>query len=273
VAVNRVSFNCSNLVGQQAGYKPQNDWGSCVRAVNEYYSPLETFPARFECLVLAVRGLGFEALDIWTAGQLNWRWTTKEHAAVARELLDRHNMAVGSLGGDFGETPQEFLAACELAAGVGTRLLSGGCPLFNTDRQFVLGVLRDHDLILSIENHPEKNAREMLDKIGEADRDRVGTTVDTGWYATHAMDAVKAIQELEGRILHVHLKDVLPGNEHLNVGYGRGCVPLQECVQALRRIGYEGDFSVEEHAIDHDPLPEIAAARRLLRAWLPAAGE
>jgi sugar phosphate isomerase/epimerase len=268
VAANAISFNCSNLVGQQSGYDPQNDWESCVQAVNEYYSPLETFPARFEQMVLDVRTLGFKSLDIWTAGQLNWRWATKEHAAAARELLERHQMIVSSLGGDFGETRSEFLAACDLATGVGTRLLSGGCALFHTDRQFVMSALVDHNLQLSLENHPERNAREMLDEVGEADSDWIGTTVDTGWYATRGFDVVQAIQELSGRILHVHLKDVLAGPAHVNVGYGKGCVPLEQCVLALKRIGYPGDISVEEHALDHNPLPEIAEARRLLQTWL-----
>lgn len=270
MSINGISFNCSNLVGQQSGYTPLNDWETCVRAVNEFYTPLETFPARFERMILDVQALGFDALDIWTGGQMNWRWTTTEHMAIARDLLERHQMVANSLGGEFGKTRQEFLAACRLAVGVGTRLLSGGCPLFDADRQFVLSVLRDHDLQLSLENHPEKNARQMLNRMGPSDQDRIGTTVDTGWYATQGFDVVQAIQELDGRILHVHLKDVLPGSEHVNVGYGRGCVPLEAGVQALRRIGYAGDFSVEDHAIDHDPMPEIAEARRLLQNWLSA---
>jgi sugar phosphate isomerase/epimerase len=268
MAANPISFNCSNLVGRQRGYNSQNDWDMCVQAVNEYYSPLETFAARFEGMIRDVRALGFGALDIWTAGQLNWRWATKEHLAIARELLDRNNMGVISLGADFGETRSEFLAACKLAVGVGTRLLSGGCDLFHSDRSFVQSTLRDHGLQLSLENHPERNAREMLDEIGDADPEWIGTTVDTGWYATWGYDVARAIQELEGRILHVHLKDVLPGPEHVNVGYSKGCVPLEQCVQTLKHIGYAGDISVEMHSIDHDPMPEIAEARRMLLTWL-----
>ncbi len=264
----RISFNCSNLVAAQSGYRPDNIWEQCVEAVNAYYAPLATFPARFEKMILHVRELGFDALDIWTPGQLNWRWATDAHTEAARQLLERHQMLVTSLGGDFGETREEFLSACRLAVGLGVDLLSGGCPVYFDDRAFVIDALEKYDLRFSLENHPEKTPQEMLEELGESNLSRIGTTVDTGWYLTRAFDPDRAIRELDGRIMHVHLKNVLSGDAHLNVGWKQGDVPMQACVQALKQIGYAGDYSVEEHAIDHDPMEEIAEARSLLETWL-----
>ncbi|MGB8645230.1 MAG: sugar phosphate isomerase/epimerase [Anaerolineae bacterium] len=265
---NRISFNCSNLVATQTGHRPANRWEQCVEDVSAFYAPAVTFPERFGRMVADIKALGFDALDIWTPGQLNWRWTTSEHIAAANRILDQNQMAVTSLGGDFGETREEFLAACELANGLGVDLLSGGCPLFFTDRAFVVDALQQYDLRLSIENHPETTAQETLDEIGTDHPGRIGTTVDTGWYATRGFDVVRAITELGCRIMHVHLKNVLPGEEHLNVGYTQGCVPMEECVRTLKRIGYAGDCSMEDHAIDHDPTQEIIEARGLLQRWL-----
>lgn len=267
--MNQISLNGSSFIAQQCGYHPQNDWDACVEAVNRYYRPLETFATRFENMLLQVRALGFDALDIWTAGQLNWRWATPEHIAAARELLARHNLTVTSLGNDFGETREEFVAACKLAVGVETKLLSGGCPVFRAERAFVLDKLEEYDLYLGLENHPEKSAQEMLDQIGDDGRGRIGTTVDTGWYATQAGDVVRAIEQLGHHILHIHLKDVMGGDESdLNVGYGRGIVPLEACVTALKRMDYRGDYSVEIHSLDHDPTQELAQALGLVRRWL-----
>jgi len=269
--MNRISLNGSSFVGKQCGYQLTNDWDKCVDAVNNFYRPVETFAARFEQMLLDVKMLGFAALDIWTAGQLSWRWATVEQIAVARELLTKHDIVVTSLGNAFGETRDEFVAACKLAVGVNTKLLSGGCPILRLERAFVSEMLEKYDLILGLENHPEKSAQAMLDQIGDGANGRIGTTVDTGWYATQAGDVAGVIEKLRGHIVHVHLKDVLRGAEaDRNVGYGQGIVPLEACVRALQRIGYAGDYSVEIHSLDHDPTQELAEGLRSARRWLAA---
>jgi sugar phosphate isomerase/epimerase len=267
--MNRISLNGSSFVAAQCGYHSDSDWDACVEAVNDYYRPLETFAARFENMLFDVSALGFDALDIWTAGQLNWRWATQEHITMARALLESHAITVTSLGNDFGETRAEFVAACKLAAGVNTKLLSGACPMLRSERAFVIEMLEQYDLYLGLENHPEKSSQAMLDQIGDGAAGRIGTTVDTGWYATQAGDVVRVIEQLGNHIIHVHLKDVLGGGESdRNVGYGRGIVPLEACVRALKRIGYRGDYSVEIHSLDHDPKDELAEGLRLVRGWL-----
>jgi sugar phosphate isomerase/epimerase len=239
-----------------------------VQAVNAYYSPAATFSERFDRHLAEVKRLGFDALDIWTAGQLNWRWATPEQIATARALLDKHNLTVTSLGNDFGDTREEFVAACKLAVGVNTKLLSGACPVLRTERAFVIEMLHTYDLYLGLENHPEKSAQAMLDQIGDGGGERIGTTVDTGWYATQAGDVVRVIEQLQGHIFHIHLKDVLANEADRNVGFGQGIVPMRECVDALRRMNYGGDYSVEIHSLDHDPTSELEEAGQLVRAWL-----
>lgn len=264
----QISCNGSSFVAKQCGYSPTSDWDVCVDAVNDYYRPADTFAARFEQHLLDIRALGYNALDIWTAGQLNWRWATEAQIATARQLLDKHGFTVTSLGNDFGDTRDEFVAACKLAVGVNTKLLSGGCPVLRQERAFVIEMLEKYDLRLGVENHPEKSAQEMLDQIGDGAHGRIGTTVDTGWYATQAPDVVQTIQELGSHILHIHLKDVLAGGPDLNVGLGTGIVPMQACVRALQNTGYTGDYSIEIHSLDHDPTGELAAALPLVRGWI-----
>lgn len=269
--MNPISLNGSSFVGQQAGYSA--DWSTSVAAVNAYYSPLDTFDERFEAFLLAVKALGFSLLDIWTAGQLNWAWALPEHGQIAADLLDQHRITVVSLGGEFGATREELDSACRMAVGVGTRLLSGTLPLLYTDRSLALSLLRDYDLQLALENHPEKTPADMLAKLGDGEGGTLGTCVDTGWYATQGYDVPQAIRELGSTILHVHLKDVLAGyagGEHVNIGYGKGIVPIVACVDALKEIGYTGDISIENHTTDHDPTPELRDALALVRNHLSA---
>lgn len=265
-----ISLNCSSFVAKQYGYHTDNDWGSCVRAVNEYYSPLETFGERFEQLIADVKDLGYAAVDVWTPGQLSWRWATDKYIQIAHDLLTQHNIQVSSLGGSFGETREELISACELAVGIDTHLLSGTTRMLSSDRDFLVQMLNKYDLRLAIENHPEKSPQEMLDQIGDTADGRIGTAVDTGWYATHGYHAADAIRILDKHVFHVHLKDILRAGEHINCGYGKGIVPLEECVNVLQSIGYTGDISIENHCLDHDPTDELREALPTVRKWLQA---
>ena len=190
---------------------------------------------------------------------------------IAARILQQHDMAVTSIGGAFGATREEFLASCQVALDLGTDLLSGTTALLASDRPFVIRVLKDNGLRLGIENHPEKTPADMLGQIGDGDDGHIGTTIDTGWWATQGHEVPAAIEALGSHIFHIHLKDVRPPrtvDDHINCGYGDGCVPLAACVQTLQRLGYAGDYSVENHCLDHDPTEELRAALPLVRGWL-----
>src|SRR5664280_3079405 len=190
-------------------------------------------------------------MDVWEPAQLNWSWATQKHIEIARSVIHQQKMEISSLAGEFGETRAEFLSACRLAQGIGAPILSGTTALYLTEEPFVIESLEAYGLKLAIENEVELTAAEMLEKIGNGGNGRVGTAIDTGWYATHGYNVLSAINELQDHIFHVHLKDVYPGKEHINCGYGKGCVPLKECVLALKEMDYSGVLSVENHNLDH----------------------
>jgi sugar phosphate isomerase/epimerase len=266
--INKISLNCSSFVAKQYGYGTGDDWSIRVNAVNAYYSPIDTFQERFEKLILNAKELGYHAIDIWTPGQLSWMWATDAHIKIASDLLSRHKVEVTSIGGAFGDTQEKFVSACELAVGVGTKLLSGTVPLLFTDRDFLVKNLCQYDLRLAIENHPEKLPAEMLDQIGDTTKGRIGTAVDTGWYATQGFNAAQAIRDLDQHVFHIHLKDVRTVGEHVNCGYGQGIVPLKGCIKALGEIGYTGDISIENHCFDHDPTDELKEALSMVKMWI-----
>jgi sugar phosphate isomerase/epimerase len=258
----------ANFVARQTGYHMTEGWAQGDTATNEYFRPLETFAARFDALLAEVRAMGFDAVDIWTA-HLNWRWATPEHLAIARASLDRHELVVSTVAGNFGSTAEELAAACRLAVALDTRLLGGSTSSIQSDRAAAVATLQRHGCRLAIENHPGLlTAEEMLAVVQDGAAGVIGTTVDTGWYGTAAVDAVRAIQGLGHHILHVHLKDVLAPGSHVTCGYGRGCVPIEACVRTLQGLGYSGGISVEHEPEDHDPTAECRESFAMLRSWL-----
>ena len=257
---NAISFVTANYVARETGWA-MHGWGHGDRATNDAFRPLETYATRLEEVLGDVVALGFDTVDVWGA-HLNPSWATDEHVAIARATLARHGLRVSTYAAWVG--PAELRRACEIARALGTLIGAGA----SGDLSVLASVLREHGVTLAIENHPERTPAELLARIAEAP-DVLAVTVDTGWWATQGYDAARAIEELGEHVVHVHLKDVLAeGEPHETCRWGRGIVPVEECVRTLRRLGYAGAIAVEHEPETEDPSEDCRAMRVELEAWL-----
>jgi sugar phosphate isomerase/epimerase len=265
--MNTISFMTANFVARQIGYHMTAGWMQGEDSTNAYFKPQDTFPARFESYLADARALGFEAVDLWLP-LLNPAWATAEHTAAACDILARLGLTVTSLAGGFGRTREEFEACCKLAAALKTTRLGGSSEFLTADRPAAVHLLQDYGLLFGIENHPEKTPDEMLARIGDGGDGTIGTTVDTGWYGTHGYNAAEALRKLAGHIVHVHLKDVLKPGGHETCRYGRGCVPIADCVRVLKQTGYQGPIAMEHEPERFDPSEDCLASLAMLKGWL-----
>lgn len=262
-----VSFMTANYVARQIGYHMTEGWSQGDNATQAYFKPLKSFAKRFETYLIDIRAMGFTSVDIWT-GILNPVWATGGHIDMATELLAEYRLPVTSLAGGFGENAEDFEKACELAAALNTEILAGGTAVYTQDRAFTIDTLKKYGLRLGLENHPEKTPEAMLARIGDGGDGVIGTAVDTGWYGTQGYDAALAIEKLRDHLFAVHLKDVLKPDAHETCRFGEGCVPLQACVETLKRIGYQGGVCVEHEPELFDPTDDCKASLAMLQAWL-----
>ncbi len=262
-----ISFMTANYVARQIGYTMTGGWEQGDKATNAYFRPLETFPERFEALLKEISDLGFVAIDLWQA-HLNPAWATPDHIAIARDLLAKFGLPLASLQGWFGSTRAEFVASCRLAVELGRPLLGGRTSLVENEYTFVVGTLQEYGLKLGLENHPEKNPGELRARIGTGGDGVLGACVDTGWFGTQGYDAALALEELRDVLFHLHLKDVLAVGAHNTCLYGKGVVPIEQCVRTLQRIGYTGGISVEHQPEHYNPNDECVEALALLKSWL-----
>ncbi|MEM7531164.1 MAG: sugar phosphate isomerase/epimerase family protein [Chloroflexota bacterium] len=264
---NTISFMSANYVARELDYNMTEGWMQGVKATEDYFQPIDTYEARFEAMLVEISSLGFDAIDIWLS-HLHWAWATIEHVAIARDLLEKHEMSVNSLAGGFGQTADDVRMSCRIANALGTDVLGGNTPLLQTDRDQLVAILQKTGVKLGIENHPEKNPDEVLAKIGDGADGFIGVAIDTGWFGTQGYDAAKATRELRDHIVHMHMKDVRAAGGHETCRFGEGVVPLAETVAALKEIGYTGPLCVEHEPEHHNPNEDCRVSLGMLQGWL-----
>ena len=275
--MNTISFVTANFVARYTGYNMTGGWDHGSTTTSDYFRPIETFPERFDALMAEIRGLGFSAVDLWM-NHLHFDWATDRHIEAARESLGRHGLSVTAFVG-YGHTEKEIHAIGRLVQGMGCKMWSGSLGLLVSDRTRLPDILRHYDFRLAVENHPEKNAAELLARLGEGDEDVIGACADTGWFGTQDCNAADAIHELKGRLFHIHLKDVKArragktGYEGIDLGheccrYGAGIVPVEQTVRTAIRDGFKGPISVEQEPELYDPTEDVRASLQLLKSWI-----
>ena len=256
-----IAFTTANYVARETGWS-MHGWGDGDSATQERFRALDTYAERLNEMLANVRTLGFETVDLWGA-HLGAEWATDDHLAVARATLERHGLQVATYA--TGVRPSNVERACEHARGIGTTIIGAG---FTGEPEALAPVLREHDVRLAVENHPERTPRDVLSMI-ERSSGTFGTTVDTGWWGTQGYDARRAIVELGELVLHVHLKDVRAvGEPHETCVWGEGVVDIEGCVAELQRSAYDGALTIEHEPEDHDPSDEIVELRSRLEGWL-----
>lgn len=264
--MNPISFMTANYVAREVNFH-MTDWSHGQDAVMAYFQPIETYAERFNKLLDDICELGFDTIDLWLP-HLHPEWATDAHIAIAKTALAGHGLKVASLAGWFGGTPAEFERCCKVAQALGTRVLGGMTALVGEGRAEMVDLMERYDTLMAIENHPEKTPAEVLAQIGDTGRGRIGTCIDTGIWASHGYDPLKAVVELWPHIFHVHAKQVRVFGGHETCRFDQGAIPMKQVVKQLIDLGYTGDFSVEHEPRDFDPSADAAASAVLLRGWL-----
>lgn len=286
--MNTISFNSANFVARELNYRMTGGWGEGEGATMAYFQSEATFADRFAAMLDEVCALGFPAIDLWIA-HLHPSWATDHQIEQAAALLNERGLTVSSLACYLGGGSTELERMAAIARGLKTSIIGGGCrsEWLNEERAEFLDFLNRGDLRFGLENHPEKTAEEVLDKVGDSEGGRIGVTIDTGWFGSQSYTAAQAIVEVGSRLMHVHLKDIFPpersGDDrdiregaavtlkdigHETCVLGEGCVGIEACVRALQQIGYTGGISIEHEPEDHSPIEDVQLSYLRLQGWL-----
>jgi len=134
------------------------------------------------------------------------------------------------------------------------------------------GKAREHNTLLCVENMAGE--RKYLTRPGEiaealSGLDSIHVTLDVPHAMYQGADVEGFVNEISGRIRHVHVADFKTGQD-LHIPLGEGNLDLGRAFKSLKGIGYSGLFILE--GLSSNPQATVPQDVKRLRAMLAEAG-
>jgi sugar phosphate isomerase/epimerase len=218
-------------------------------------------------LAREIRGMGYDALEIWEPTFSHRVHTEEDARALASDLgaigFEEIAYCVGGWGADaVGSVDQAYRFARALGAKVVT-----GC-VTKADVDIIMPAIEEagvkYGMRYAVENHPRPNL-ESPEEVAQAiaPYTTIGANLDTGIYHTQGYDVIKAMDTLSGKIYHTHFKDTVKGGEGC-LPIGDGGAPLAEALKRFKKDNYEGMISVE-FEYPTDPAPGLRKSLEFIK--------
>lgn len=131
------------------------------------------------------------------------------------------------------------------------------------DWDVVEELAKKNKIKVAVHNHPSEHSywspEILLGSIGGRDG-LLGACVDVGHYKRMGLDPITSMQQLDGKIIALHFKDITPQGEAQtleDVIWGQGILNVKGMMEELKRQKFKGYFTIEYEADWENNLPQI----------------
>jgi len=220
----------------------------------------------------AAKRMGVEHLELFDR-QLSVHMSSTDRKRV-RKLTDRIDAHVtATYTEEFKPDKATNRSILEYGQKLGLAFFS--CRPGNETLSTLNDLLPDYDPGIAVHNTTavpgEDQTLSRLSDVQKAlDRyDHIDACVDVGNFKRGGVDPITALDQLDGRILNVHLKDV--DEDGRETAIGAGTVGVQNVLNHLDDMGYQGLVTIEYTRHPEDITRRIADLKKAvntLRTWM-----
>jgi sugar phosphate isomerase/epimerase len=147
---------------------------------------------------------------------------------------------------------------------------------------------KEYNIKVAIHDHPRPNHYWNPETVLEAVKGRtplMGACADTGHWLRSGLDPVECLKKLEGRVICLHFKDLVPDETKPqdqasaakkkkkseskamhDVPWGTGVGNIKGQMAELKRQGFHGAFCIEYEYHWENSMPEIAEGLKFFNA-------
>jgi sugar phosphate isomerase/epimerase len=136
--------------------------------------------------------------------------------------------------------------------------------LFHQGLERVIPLAQELGVKVLVEPEPDlliERTQEFKSFIKDVKSDWVGLNLDIGHFYCVGEDPNAAFEELFEWVGHVHIEDIAPSRVHDHLIAGQGAIQFPEIFDTMKRLGYQGDISLELYP--YVDMPEEAGRQSL----------
>ena len=136
--------------------------------------------------------------------------------------------------------------------------------LFHQGLEQVIPLAEQLDVKVLVEPEPDlllENTAEFISFIKDVLSPMVGLNFDIGHFFCAGEDPSASFEKLFEWVGHVHLEDIAASRVHHHLIAGRGAVQFLDIFNTMKRLGYQGDISLELYP--YVDTPEAAGRESL----------
>ncbi|MDD3788410.1 MAG: sugar phosphate isomerase/epimerase [Petrimonas sp.] len=185
---------------------------------------------------------------------------TQEQQKQLKDLAKSKNIKIVS-SGVWTSSRDEWEKVFAFAKDMGMEFISAEPA--REDWDVVENLAKKYGIKVAVHNHPNENSywkpEILLEYIGNRDP-LLGSSADVGHFKRMGIDPIIALQQLDGRLIAMHFKDIAPqGAEGIleDVVWGTGVLNVKGMLEELKRQNFKGYFTIEYEANWENNLPEI----------------
>jgi sugar phosphate isomerase/epimerase len=250
----QVAFVTANLVARVSNYR----FELAHRGEQHKKTVTATDEAAWRAICVEIAATGFRAVEIWEAHAAP-EVMDRQRAAARKAILEEHGLRSIGYGGGLS---RKTLEICQW---LGIPQINGF--IGDNKPEEATRLCREMGVRFNVENHPQKNAAEILNVVGGGN-EWLGVCVDTGWLATQGASGPEVIRTCGKLVRHAHIKDVKAAGAHQTCLLGEGVAQVAACIATLKGIGYSGWYSWEDEPEDRNPFDSAVRNRRWIEQQL-----
>lgn len=179
--------------------------------------------------------------------------------AKVKALLQQKGISITAMGVIVPKDKAEWIKAFELAKEFGLSYIT--CEPIKTQWDMIDSLAGVYNINIAIHDHPKPNAYATPDSVLAAMKghQHIGACADIGHWSRNGLDLVKSLQQLEGHIYGVHLKDIVKFNDPqaADTVVSKGVIDFPAVLKELKRQNFKGMLSIEHESNWEHNLPDV----------------
>ena len=180
-----------------------------------------------------------------------------------KHLMDSLGMAFSAFGVVTPKTPDEWKRTFEFAKDLNIPLITAS-PLKN-QWDMINTMAGQYNIKVAIHEEKKGSPYWHPDSVlaAIANRPNFGVCADIGHWGRSGLDAVISLKQFEGRILDLHLKDIVTlGIDSQDTILGTGKSNIPGVLAELKRQNFKGIIAMEYETNPYDNMKEIVENRK-----------